>query len=245
MTARPFRHPHHTTSDAGLIGGGSIPRPGEVSLAHNGVLFLDELPEFRKNALEVLRQPMEEGSVTIARVSATLTYPARFILIGAMNPCLCGYLSDASRPCTCTPLQIRRYRSRISGPLLDRIDIQITLPPVPVRDIMSELPAESSADIRARVEEARRRQQKRFSEEGIYCNVQMNNRHLKKFCPLPEAARQLLEIAIDRLKLSGRAYHRILKVARTIADLAGRDHVESSDVAEAVGYRILDRKDIN
>ncbi|MBI4715142.1 MAG: YifB family Mg chelatase-like AAA ATPase [Nitrospirae bacterium] len=242
ITSRPFRNPHHTISDAGLIGGGRIPKPGEVSLAHNGVLFLDELPEFRRNVLEVLRQPLEEGAVTIARVSATLTYPSRFLLVGAFNLCPCGFLSDPSRPCRCTPLQIQRYRSRISGPLLDRIDIQIGLPPVPFQDLIREKTSESSAEIRKRVTQCRDLQRQRFAGEGIHANSQMKSRHLKKFCDLDGESRRLLETAVRRLGLSGRAYHRVLKVARTIADLEARDPITASDVAEAIQYRILDRE---
>jgi magnesium chelatase family protein len=244
ITRRPFRPPHHTISDAGLIGGGRIPRPGEVSLAHNGVLFLDELPEFRRNVLEVLRQPMEEGTVTISRVSATITYPARFILVGAMNPCPCGYQTDPVRQCLCTPIQIQRYRSRISGPLLDRIDIQIGLPAIPFRQLTQNRPVENSPEIRKRVQAARRIQQERLAGEGIHCNARMANRHLTRYCRLGEEAQRLLETAVDRLGLSARAYHRILKVARTIADLSGRNDLQPSDVAEAIGYRMLDRQEV-
>jgi magnesium chelatase family protein len=239
VAQRPFRAPHHSISDAGLIGGGPVPRPGEVSLAHNGVLFLDELPEFRRNALEGLRQPLEEGSVTIARASASLSYPARFMLVAAMNPCPCGYYTDATRPCSCAPPQVQRYRGRVSGPLLDRVDLQIETPPVPVRDLTADRPREPSAAVRARVEAARRRQQARYRAEGFYCNAQLRTKLLRRYCALDAAARALLESAMDRLGLSARAYGRILKVARTIADLEGSDTIRPPDVAEAIAYRGL------
>jgi magnesium chelatase family protein len=239
---RPFRAPHHTVSDAGLIGGGQVPRPGEVSLAHNGVLFLDELPEFRRNVLDALRQPLEDGEVTIARVSHTVTFPARFMLVGAMNPCPCGYWGDPRRSCTCTGSQIHRYRSRISGPLLDRIDIHIEVPPVTVRELSMEREEESSVKIRERVVAARRTQEDRFRERKIYSNSQMNTRMIKKVCSLDDDAGKLLERAVEKFGLSPRAYHRILKVARTIADLDQRERIEGSCVAEAIQYRALDRR---
>ncbi|GBD24851.1 Competence protein ComM [bacterium HR30] len=241
ITTRPFRSPHHTISDAGLIGGGSIPKPGEVSLAHNGVLFLDELPEFRKNVLEVLRQPLEEQRITISRALASITYPARCMLVAAMNPCPCGFLGDPQKECTCSPLQIERYRSRISGPLLDRIDIHIEVPAVQFRDLARSQPAEPSAAIRARVDRARARQLERFHGRKIYCNAQMGSRDLARFCRLDSQGEQLLETAMLRLGLSARAYTRVLKVARTIADLEGLDAIQASHIAEAVQYRSLDR----
>jgi magnesium chelatase family protein len=242
ITVRPFRAPHHTVSDAGLIGGGQIPRPGEVSLAHNGVLFLDELPEFRKNVLEVLRQPLEDGAVTISRASSAITYPARFMLVAAMNPCMCGYLGDARRPCECTPRQVQQYRSRISGPLLDRMDIQIEVPAVPYRDLSGHTSGDSSRVIKQRVEHARAIQRDRFQKDKIYCNAQMKNRHITKYCALDNASQVLLERAMEGMGLSARAYHRILKIARTIADLEGSSNITSLHIAEAIQYRSLERK---
>jgi magnesium chelatase family protein len=238
LVTRPFRAPHHTVSDAGLIGGGQIPRPGEVSLAHNGVLFLDELPEFKKHVLEVLRQPLEDGMVTIARASTSLSFPARFTLVGAMNPCPCGFLGDQVRPCTCTPLQVQRYRSRLSGPLLDRIDIHLEVPAVPVKELLGQPSGESSATIRARVNQARALQHKRFAGfPRLYCNAQMNAKEVKRFCRLDQASTDLLHQSITRLGLSARAYHRILKIALTIADLAGSPQPQLSHLAEAIQYR--------
>ncbi len=239
---RPFRSPHHTISDAGLIGGGTIPRPGEVSLAHHGVLFLDELPEFRRSTLEVLRQPLEEGTVTISRAATALTYPARFMLVAAMNPCPCGFYGDLNRACTCTPNQINNYRSRISGPLLDRIDIQVQVPAVPFRDLAAPAEGEDSATVRAQVVAAREVQAQRFRQTRIYANAHMPPRLVKQHCvPGPEAQR-LLEAALERLGLSARAYHRILKIARTIADLEGEAAIGPAHVAEAIQYRTMDRK---
>ena len=239
---RPFRSPHHTISDAGLIGGGSIPRPGEVSLAHHGVLFLDELPEFRRSTLEVLRQPLEEGKVTISRAATSLTYPARFMLVAAMNPCPCGFYGDPKRACTCTPNQINNYRSRISGPLLDRIDIQVQVPAVPFRDMAAQESGEGSVELRAKVIAAREVQGERFHKTRIYANAHMPPRLIKQHCaPGPEAQR-LLEVAMERLGLSARAYHRILKIARTIADLEGEAAITPAQVAEAIQYRTMDRK---
>jgi magnesium chelatase family protein len=223
-----------------LIGGGQIPRPGEVSLAHNGVLFLDELPEFKKHVLEVLRQPLEDGTVTIARAATSLNFPASFMLVAAMNPCPCGFLGDRTRSCTCTPPQIQRYRSRLSGPLLDRIDMHVEVPSVPVKELIGQTAGETSAAIRERVNLARARQRQRFAgAERLHCNTQMNSKEVKKFCRLNPASAELLNQAILRLGLSARAYHRILKIARTIADLAGADELETAHVAEAIQYRRL------
>jgi len=241
IVTRPFRNPHHTISDAGLIGGGQIPRPGEVSLSHNGVLFLDELPEFRKNVLEVLRQPLEEERVTISRAATSLTYPARFMLVAAMNPCPCGYYSDSTKECSCTVPQIQRYRSKISGPLMDRIDIHIEVPAVKYRDLASREAGESSREIKRRVDAARKIQLDRFKGMKIYSNAQMTNRHIKKFCQIDEASQKLLELAIDKFGLSARAYTRILKVARTIADLEGAENILPGHLSEAIQYRTLDR----
>jgi magnesium chelatase family protein len=241
IATRPFRDPHHTISDAGLIGGGQIPKPGEVSLAHNGVLFLDELPEFRKNVLEVMRQPLEEERVTISRAATSLTYPARFMLLAAMNPCPCGYYADPNNECQCTIPQIQRYRSKISGPLMDRIDIHIEVPAVKYRDLASRDSGDSSRDIKKRIDSARRIQLERFKGMKIYCNAQMTNRHIKKYCQIDDASQKLLEMAIDKFGLSARAYTRILKVARTIADLEGQENIQPAHLSEAIQYRTLDR----
>lgn len=241
ITKRPFRSPHHTISDAGLIGGGHMPRPGEVSLAHNGVLFLDELSEYKKHVLEVLRQPLEDQQVTISRAVTTLTYPASFMLVAAMNPCPCGYLSDPKHECRCTYPQIHRYRAKISGPLLDRIDIHVDVPAVPFRDLSATVEGESSAVIRQRVVAARDIQSRRLLRTKIHCNAQMSSRHIKKHCRIEDASADLLETAIDKLGLSARAFNRILKIARTIADLAGQPEIETQHVAEAIQYRTLDR----
>jgi magnesium chelatase family protein len=241
ITKRPFISPHHTISDAGLIGGGHIPKPGEVSMAHNGVLFLDELSEFKKHVLEVLRQPLEDMQVTISRATITITYPSCFMLVAAMNPCPCGYFSDPKHECRCTYPQIHRYRSKISGPLMDRIDIHVEVPAVPYKDLMGESEAESSEKIRARVNAARERQLERFKRTKIYCNAQMINRHIKQYCKIDEASCNILESAIDKLGLSARAYNRILKIARTIADLDGEPDIQVYHISEAVQYRSLDR----
>lgn len=242
IAARPFRSPHHTVSDAGLIGGGAVPKPGEVSLSHNGVLFLDELPEFQRNALEVLRQPLEDRKVTISRALSSITYPASFMLVAAMNPCPCGYLTDPTHDCTCSQRQLQRYRARVSGPLLDRIDIHVEVPPVNFRELTDERAGEPSRDIRGRVDAARELQLSRLKGDGVYCNSQMKPRHLRKFCAVDDQTNGLLENAMTRLGFSARAVNRILKVARTIADLAGREDIGVSDVSEAIQYRSLDRK---
>ncbi len=242
VVARPFRSPHHTISDAGLIGGGSHPRPGEVSLAHNGVLFLDELPEFKKNVLEMLRQPLEDGQVTISRAASTLTYPASFMMVAAMNPCPCGYLGDPQHDCSCTPPMVQRYRTRISGPLLDRIDLHVEVPRVPHKDLADPVDAEPSEEIRNRVNRARQMQLERLKPFGVHANASMQARHIRKFCTLDGEGQKLLEMVTDRLGLSARTYTRILKVARTIADLAGSEAILQPHLAEAIQYRSLDRR---
>jgi magnesium chelatase family protein len=247
VTIRPFRSPHHTISDAGLIGGGTSPSPGEVSLAHNGVLFLDELPEFNRSALEAMRQPLENGDVTISRAVMSLTFPSRFMLAAAMNPCPCGYFTDPARECTCSSLSVRKYRSRISGPLLDRIDIHIEAPAVKYQEMVEAPEGEPSALIRARVNKARLVQLARFramSPGGppIYSNAQMTSRQIKSICVLDQAGRALLKMAMEKLNLSGRAHDKALKVARTIADLEGAEAIRPEHVAEAVQYRSLDRE---
>ncbi|MSR05809.1 MAG: ATP-binding protein [Gemmatimonadetes bacterium] len=242
VTTRPFRAPHHTISDAGLIGGGSYPRPGEVSLAQGGVLFLDELPEFRKNVLEVLRQPMEDGFVTISRAASSLCYPARFMLAAAMNPCPCGYWGDPGRTCTCGPIGVERYLARVSGPLLDRIDIHLEVPAVPYRELTLDRAGEPSGAIRERVNRARALQQERFAKrQGVFANAHMAPKDLRRYCRVTDEADALLRTAIARLKLSARAYHRVLKISRTIADLAGAADILPAHVSEAVQYRTLDR----
>ncbi len=245
LTARPFRSPHHNISSAGLVGGGTVPRPGEVSLAHHGVLFLDELPEFSRSAMECLRQPLEDGKVTISRVSSSLTYPCSFMLVAAMNPCPCGFFGHPTRSCTCTSTAARQYLSRISGPLLDRVDLHIDVPPVEFAQLSQKQKSESSAAIRARVNAAREVQLRRFAAAGaagIACNAQIPSHLLKTLCPLTEGATALLGSAFDRLGLSARAYDRLLKVARTIADLDGSDALDTPHIAEAIQYRSLDRK---
>jgi magnesium chelatase family protein len=240
---RPFRAPHHTISDAGLIGGGSVPRPGEVSLAHNGVLFLDELPEFKKNVLEVLRQPIEDGRVTIARAAQTITFPSRMMLVAAMNPCPCGHSGSAAQACVCNASDVQRYRARVSGPLMDRIDIHITVPPVRYRDLSPTREGETSKALGERVQRARLRQQARFARlRGTHCNAQMTPRQIRRFCEVDAEGASLLQNVIDRVGMSARAYDRILKVARTIADLEESETVRSSHVSEAISYRTLDRK---
>jgi magnesium chelatase family protein len=242
IATRPFRSPHHTISDAGLIGGGQVPRPGEVSLSHNGVLFLDELPEFKRNVLEALRQPLEDGQVTISRAITSLTYPASLMLVAAMNPCKCGFHGDPLHQCMCTPHQIQSYRSRVSGPLMDRIDIHIEVPAIKFNEIASDTLAEPSASIRERVTRARAVQQARFRADGIYANAHMKPRHIRRYCRIGEDSQSLMQRAMERLGLSARAYNRILKVARTIADLEGSENVASHHISEAIQYRSLDRR---
>lgn len=238
FASRPFRAPHHTISDAGLIGGGSVPRPGEVSLAHGGVLFLDELPEFHRHVLEVLRQPMEDGHVTLSRASGRLTFPARFTLIAAMNPCPCGYHGSTTRPCGCAPLAIQRYRSRISGPLLDRIDLHLQVAALPFADFAAEQSGESSQSVRTRVESARQIQRGRFpSGRGVHANAHLSTREVRRFCPQTPEIAELLRLAMERLGLSARGCYRVLKVARTIADLAGSDQLAAGHVHESLQYR--------
>ena len=242
-TGRPFRAPHHTVSDAGLIGGGSPPRPGEVSLAHGGVLFLDELPEFRRNVLEVLRQPMEDGTVTLSRAALSLSFPAQFMLAAAMNPCPCGYRGDPAHACRCAPLEVERYRARVSGPLLDRIDMHLEVPAVPYHDLAAAPAEESSEAIRARVERARGVQRRRFGDRpGVHANARMAARDLRRHCRLSEPVETLLREAVTRLGLSARAYHRVLKIARTIADLDEAADLTPTHVKEAIQYRSLDRR---
>lgn len=241
LTRRPIRSPHHTISDVALIGGGQIPKPGEVSLAHYGILFLDELPEFKRNVLEVLRQPLENGVVNVSRAVASVSYPAQFVLVAAMNPCPCGFFGDSRHQCTCSPSMISRYRARISGPLLDRIDLHIDVPAVPFRELSTDYSGESSQQIRDRVINVRKVQLERFKKDGIFANGQMKTRHIKKFCILTDEAQKILNRAMEMLGLSARAYSRILKVSRTIADIDSSEKIDSRHVAEAIQYRTLDR----
>jgi magnesium chelatase family protein len=242
VATRPFRSPHHTISDVGLLGGSAVPAPGEVSLAHNGVLFLDELPEFKRSTLEVMRQPLEDGRVTISRAAGTITFPSEFMLVAAMNACPCGYFGDLKRECRCSPIQVQRYRQRISGPLLDRIDLHIEVPAVEYRDISSDRDEERSVPIRERVMKARQRQQERFQKDRkTTCNARMGPRQIKQHCKLSSESQELIRMAMTELNLSARAYDRILKVSRTIADLSSSEAITSEHVSEAIQYRTFDR----
>jgi len=238
---RPFRNPHHTISDVALIGGGAYPQPGEISLAHRGVLFLDELPEFHRNVLETLRQPLENGYVRIARAAKSLRFPASFMLVATMNPCPCGYYTDRNKRCRCSPAQIANYIGKISGPLMDRIDIHIEIPAIKYQELSSTLAAESSAQIRERIDKTRAIQKQRFDGESIFCNAQMNRKQLSKLCLLGEEENKLLKMAMDELGFSARAYDKILKISRTIADLAGCENIKTEHLSEAIQYRALDK----
>ncbi|MGI6270382.1 MAG: YifB family Mg chelatase-like AAA ATPase [Candidatus Howiella sp.] len=243
ITTRPFRSPHHTVSPAGLSGGGSIPRPGEVSLAHGGVLFLDELPEFGRDAMEVLRQPLEDGKITISRVAGRLTYPCSVTMVAAMNPCPCGYFGHPTKSCTCSPTAVHRYLSRVSGPMLDRLDLHIEVPPVKFDELATDSrKEETSAEIRARVSAARRRQQERYKAAGISCNARLTPALLEEYCPMTDPARGILKAAFERLGMSARSYDRLLKVARTVADLDGCDTIDTAHISQAIQFRSLDRK---
>ncbi len=242
ITKRPFRAPHHTVSNAGLSGGGSIPRPGEISLAHNGVLFLDELPEYSRGAMEALRAPLEDGVVTISRAAGSLTYPCSIMLVAAMNPCPCGFYGHPTKQCTCAPGAGKRYLSRISGPMLDRFDLHIEVPPVDFNELNSSAPAECSADIRARVNKARQIQTQRYSGSGVFCNARLTPALLKKHCVLTDRASATLQMAFEKLGLSARAYDRLLKVARTLADLDGAEKIDTTHISQAIHFRSLDRK---
>ena len=239
---RPFRSPHHTISDAGLVGGGTYPQPGEISLAHNGVLFLDELPEFKRTVLEVMRQPMEDRVVTISRAKMTVDFPANFMMVAAMNPCPCGYYNHPDKECTCKPGMVQQYLNRISGPLMDRIDLHVEVVPVAYKDLSSKSNGEPSSIVRERVINARKIQEKRYAEyPTIHANAQMNTQLIQKYCDLDESCRNILKNAMNRLGLSARAYDRILKVSRTIADLDGSENIQTGHLAEAINYRSLDR----
>ncbi|MFQ8600022.1 MAG: YifB family Mg chelatase-like AAA ATPase [Oscillospiraceae bacterium] len=242
VTVRPFRAPHHTVSPAGLSGGGTVPKPGEISLAHGGVLFLDELPEYSRAALEVLRQPIEDGRVTISRVSGTLSYPCSVMLVAAMNPCPCGYYGHPTRPCTCSPGAVTRYLSRVSGPLLDRLDLHVEVAPVEFEQLSSKLEMESSAQIKKRVDAARERQRERYAAHAVHCNARLTPDLLETFCVMTDEAKKVLGESFDKLGMSARAYDRILKVARTIADLENEEVIGVRQICEAVRYRSLDRK---
>jgi magnesium chelatase family protein len=242
LARRPFRSPHHTISDAGMVGGGSTPTPGEISLAHHGVLFLDELPEFHRRSLEVLRQPLELGHVTISRALASTTFPASFMLVAAMNPCPCGYLGDARHACKCTPTQIERYMGRVSGPLLDRIDLHIEVPAVPFQELSASADGTGSSVMRGQVQRARLAQKHRFGGDGHRLNGRMTSRQMRRHCALDAESQELLKTAMDSLGLSARAHDRILRVARTVADLEGAAEVRAAHVSEAINYRTLDRK---
>ncbi|MCX5687965.1 MAG: YifB family Mg chelatase-like AAA ATPase [Candidatus Omnitrophica bacterium] len=241
IRTRPFRTPHHTASDISLVGGGTIPKPGEVSLAHNGILFMDELPEFHRNVLEGLRQPLEDGYVTVSRINSIVKFPSKFMLVCAMNPCPCGYLTDAKKACHCTPNQVQKYLSKVSGPLLDRIDIHIEVPSVKYKDLSDESAGEKSEIIRERIKIARDIQLKRFKEEGIFSNSQMSYRMVRKYCKLDDQGRELLKIAITELGFSARCYDKIIRVSRTIADLEEKENISSDHISEAIQYRSLDR----
>jgi magnesium chelatase family protein len=242
MTTRPFRSPHHTISAAGLAGGGTVPTPGEISLAHHGVLFMDELPEFSRDALEVMRQPLEDGVVHVSRVAGSADFPARVMLVAALNPCPCGYYMDATRSCSCSTSKIRRYLQRISGPLLDRVDIHIEVPRLKKDELLTPANGEPSSAVRVRVKQARETQAARLAQAEVYCNAHMLPRHLKQFCRISDAVRSFLSNAIDQLGLSARAFDRVVKLSRTIADLDGADEIGLPHVAEAIQYRGLDRK---
>lgn len=242
ITKRPYRSPHHTTSSVALSGGGAVPRPGEISLAHNGVLFLDELPEFNRDVMEALRQPLEDGKITISRVAGTVTYPSSISLIAAMNPCPCGFFGHPTRRCTCSPKMVSKYLNRISGPMLDRLDLHIEVPPVEYKELRETKPAETSAEIRERVNKARAIQNERYMGTGVTCNARLTPALLKKHCVMSEAASRILQASFDNLGMSARAYDRILKVARTIADLQGSENIEAEHIAEAIQFRSLDRK---
>ena len=242
VSQRPYRAPHHTISVSSLVGGGRIPKPGEISLAHNGVLFLDEFTEFNKNTLEVLRGPLEDREVTISRVNASLTYPCNFMFIASMNPCPCGYYGSKEKECNCTPQMISKYMNKISGPLLDRIDIQIEVTPVKYQKLNSEDTIETSKEIKERVNKARKIQIERYKEEKIYSNSDLTPKLIEKYCRLDKESNYILQAAFERLGLSARAYGRILKVARTIADLQGKENIDKTHIAEAIQYRSLDKK---
>ena len=242
VATRPFRAPHHTVSDVGLLGGGVSPSPGEISIAHHGVLFLDELPEFKRTTLEVLRQPLEDGRVTVTRAAGTVTFPAEFMLVAAMNPCPCGFFGDPKRKCRCAPQQVERYRERISGPLLDRIDLHVEAPAVSFDDLRSDETGEPSAAIRERVFACRKVQQKRFGPGKVRVNARMSSQQFRKYCTLDSDGEGMLRMAMEQLNFSARAHDRILKVARTIADLGGSEAIGGEHVSEAIQYRTLDRK---
>lgn len=239
---RPFRSPHHTVSVAGITGGGTVPHPGEISLAHNGVLFLDELPEFRRDVMEALRQPLEDGKVTISRVAGTLTYPSRVMLVAAMNPCPCGFFGHPTHECICQPTAVRKYLNRISGPMLDRIDLHVEVPPVDYSDLSSAAPGESSAEIQKRVNRARRLQIERYAGTGITCNAHLTSSMLKKYCVMDDEAQKYLKLSFERLGMSARTYDRILKVARTIADLSNEEIIKKEHIFSAISFRTLDKK---
>ena len=242
ITQRPFYAPHHTISDMAMVGGSQIPQPGEISLAHNGVLFLDELPEFRRNVLEALRQPLEEGRIRISRINKSLSFPAKFMLVAAMNPCPCGFYTDPHKQCRCNTTKIERYLSKISGPLLDRIDIHIEVPAIKFKELTSSDNPETSAEIRKRVKKARDIQLKRFKDDGIFANSHIGTKQLKKYCALDKEGQDLLKAAIEELGFSARAYDKILKVARTISDLDESELIQVEHISEAIQYRSLDRK---